>query len=311
VLAAGGRALVATPRRDVVLELAPRLARAFPAETLAVLYGGSPGRWTTGQLTIATTHQLLRFHHGFDLVIIDELDAFPFHNDPMLAFAAEQACKPDGAFIFLSATPPRELQRQVRFGKLPHARVPVRFHGHPLPVPQHLVMNPVQICLERGRLSRPFLQALRRSLAREAQVFLFVARIAHIEPLLVLLRRNFPEISMEGTSSKDPARSGKVTAFRNREITILITTTILERGVTVPRSDVFILDADSRLFDDASLVQMAGRAGRSKDDPAGMVLFVSPQWTRSQRKAIAQIRTMNTIAGKQGYLDRRKPSWNH
>ncbi|SDM59823.1 hypothetical protein SAMN05216191_114182 [Paenibacillus jilunlii] len=75
VLAAGGRALVATPRRDVVLELAPRLARAFPAETLAVLYGGSADRWASGQLTLATTHQLLRFHQSFDLVIIDELDA--------------------------------------------------------------------------------------------------------------------------------------------------------------------------------------------------------------------------------------------
>jgi late competence protein required for DNA uptake (superfamily II DNA/RNA helicase) len=307
VLAAGGRALVATPRRDVVLELAPRLARAFPAETLAVLYGGSPDRWITGQLTIATTHQLLRFYQGFDLVIIDELDAFPYHNDPMLAFAARQACKPDGAFIFLSATPPRELQRQARFGRLPHARVPVRFHGHPLPVPQHLAMNPVHVCIERGNLSRPFLQALRRSLAREAQVFLFVARIAHIDCLLEILHRMFPGVSIEGTSSKDPARAGKVTAFRNCEINVLVTTTILERGVTVPRSDVFILDADSRLFDDASLVQMAGRAGRSKEDPAGRVMFVSPQWTHSQRRAITQIRTMNSIAGRQGFLDRKKP----
>lgn len=77
VLAAGGRALVATPRRDVVLELAPRLAKAFPAENIAVLYGGSPDRWVSGRLTLATTHQLLRFHQGFDLVIIDELDALP------------------------------------------------------------------------------------------------------------------------------------------------------------------------------------------------------------------------------------------
>ncbi|WP_374955073.1 DEAD/DEAH box helicase family protein [Paenibacillus sp. PCH8] len=35
----GGRALVATPRRDVVLELAPRLAKAFPGTPIATLYG--------------------------------------------------------------------------------------------------------------------------------------------------------------------------------------------------------------------------------------------------------------------------------
>ncbi|OBZ07905.1 hypothetical protein A8L34_25090 [Bacillus sp. FJAT-27264] len=302
VLGAGGRALVATPRRDVVLELAPRLGRAFPAESLAVLYGGSAERWVGARMTLATTHQLLRFYHSFDLVIIDELDAYPYHNDPMLAYAAGQACKPDGCFIYLSATPPKNMQRQVKSGKLAHARVPVRFHGHPLPVPRHLAADPVRICLKRGTLPKKLIQELQISLDRSAQIFLFVSRIAHIEGLLLLLRRRFPSVVIEGTSSQDTARGEKVTAFRDRSISLLVTTTILERGVTVPRSDVFILDADSSLFDEASLVQMAGRAGRSKDDPAGRVFFISPQWSRSQRGAIAQIRTMNRIARQKGYI---------
>ncbi|MDT3428019.1 late competence protein required for DNA uptake (superfamily II DNA/RNA helicase) [Paenibacillus forsythiae] len=302
VLAAGGRALVATPRRDVVLELAPRLAKAFPAESIAVLYGGSQDRWAEGRLALATTHQLLRFHQGFDLVIIDELDAFPYHNDPMLAFAAEGACKPGGSFIYLSATPPQPMQREVHRGRLAHARVPVRFHGFPLPVPAHLKMPSVSDCLKRGRLPVKLLRALRQSLERGAQIFLFAARIAQIDPLVRLLRRAMPGVVIEGTSSQDPGRAGKVNAFRRREISLLVTTTILERGVTVPRSDVFVLDADNRLFDEASLVQMAGRAGRSKDDPKGRVVFASVQWNRSQRGACAQVRTMNRIARAKGYL---------
>ncbi|AHV99357.1 helicase-related protein [Paenibacillus sabinae] len=304
VLAVGGRALVATPRRDVVLELAPRLAKAFPAESIAVLYGGSRDRWAEGRLALATTHQLLRFYQGFDLVIIDELDAFPFHNDPMLAFAAEGACKPGGAFIYLSATPPQTMQREVRRGRLNHARVPVRFHGFPLPVPKHLKMPSVGNCLKHGRLPIKLIQTLKQSLGREAQIFLFVARIVQIDRLLPLLRRVLPGTVIEGTSSQDPGRVDKVAAFRRREISILVTTTILERGVTVPRSDVFVLDADDRLFDEASLVQMAGRAGRSKDDPKGRVVFASRQWNRSQRGACAQIRTMNKIAHKKGYLNK-------
>ncbi|NGM82301.1 DNA/RNA helicase [Paenibacillus sp. 7124] len=304
VLAAGGRALVATPRRDVVLELAPRLAKAFPAESIAVLYGGSRDRWAEGRLALATTHQLLRFYQCFDLVIIDELDAFPFHNDPMLAFAAEGACKPGGAFIYLSATPPQTMQREVRRGRLNHARVPVRFHGFPLPVPKHLKMPSVGDCLKRGRLPIKLIQALKHSLEREAQIFLFVARIVQIDRLLSLLRRALPGAVIEGTSSQDPERVDKVAAFRRREISVLVTTTILERGVTVPRSDVFVLDADDRLFDEASLVQMAGRAGRSKDDPKGRVVFASRQWNRSQRGACAQIRTMNKIARHKGYLNK-------
>ncbi|MEK3900531.1 helicase-related protein [Paenibacillus sp. FSL R7-0179] len=301
-LAAGGRALIATPRRDVVLELAPRLAKAFPADVPAVLYGGSEDRLRRSRITLATTHQLLRFGQAFDLVIIDEIDAFPYHNDPMLDYAARQVCKPGGRFILLSATPPAELQRLARSGKLPHARVPVRFHGHPLPVPRHIRMQPLYRCLRQGRLPAGLRSALQRSLDRKAQIFLFVSRIAHIEGLLQLLRRMFPGISIEGTSSQDPDRAEKVLKFRECTISLLVTTTILERGVTVPHSDVFILDADSGLFDEAALVQMAGRAGRSKDDPAGNVIFASAEWSRSQRAAISQIRSMNAIARRQGYL---------
>jgi competence protein ComFA len=304
VLKSRGRVLVATPRRDVVLELAPRLARAFPDEMVVTLYGGSQERWRPGNLTLATTHQLMRFNHAFDLVIIDEIDAFPFHNDPMLAYAAQNACKPEGKFVYLSATPPRQLQKEVASGKLPHAKVPVRFHGHPLPVPSRLDMKSVAQCLRQQRISDKIIYNLRQSIQRGAQCFIFVSRIRHIEPLVKLLRHFVPGIRIEGTSSVDPQRAEKVLAFRETKIRMLITTTILERGVTVPRSDVFIFDADSDLFDEASLIQMAGRAGRSKDDPAGKVFLVSSEWTKSQKRAVSHIRRMNRIARREGYLNR-------
>ncbi|MFC7678572.1 DEAD/DEAH box helicase [Paenibacillus sp. GCM10028914] len=302
VLDAGGRVLVAAPRRDVVLELAPRLAAAFPGVSIATLYGGSPDRWKRGSITLATTHQLLRFRHAFDLVVIDEIDAFPYHNDPMLDFAAKGACKPGGKYIYLSATPPINLQREAAAGRLPHAKVPARFHGHPLPVPKPLKVPSVQRCLTQKSLPPGLVRELKVSLQRGAQVFLFVSRIRHIEPFLQLLRRYFKDIPIEGTSSVDSGRAEKVMSFRKRDIRLLVTTTILERGVTVPKSDVFIVDADSELFDEAALIQMAGRAGRSKDDPAGRVIFGSPQWTRCQRSAMNQIKRMNRIAKRGGYL---------
>ncbi|UNK18078.1 DEAD/DEAH box helicase [Paenibacillus sp. N3/727] len=302
VLDGGGRVLVAAPRRDVVLELAPRLATAFPSESIVTLYGGSPDRWKRGSITLATTHQLLRFRHAFDLVVIDEIDAFPYHNDPMLDYAANGACKPGGKYIYLSATPPSKLQREAAAGRLPHAKVPARFHGHPLPVPKPLKIPSVQRCLTQKSLPSSLVRELKTSISRGAQVFLFVSRIRHIDSFLQLLRRYFSEITIEGTSSVDPDRGNKVMSFRNRDIRLLVTTTILERGVTVPKSDVFIVDADSDLFDEAALIQMAGRAGRSKDDPAGKVVFGSPQWTRSQRSAVNQIKRMNRIARKGNYL---------
>lgn len=303
VLEHGGRALVATPRRDVVLELSPRLKVAFPEAQIATLYGGSSERFKQGNLVIATTHQLMRFSHCFDLVVIDELDAFPYHNDPMLAYAAAQCCKPNGKYILLSATPPITLQKEVQKGVLPHAKVPARFHGHPLPVPKHIGMKGVEVAMRTKQLPSALIASLRHSVQRGAQIFIFVARIRHIPPLIAVLKRYFPALAIEGTSSEDTDRAEKVLRFRACDIRMLVTTTILERGVTVKKSDVYILDADSDLFDEASLVQMAGRAGRSSDDPAGLVIFSSLDWTASQRKAIAQIKQMNTLARKRGYLN--------
>lgn len=301
-LAHGRRVLLATPRRDVVLELKPRLAKAFPERSVVALYGGSEDRWAQGELMLATTHQLMRFHHAFDLVILDELDAFPYHGSPTLQFAARQACRPGGRYVFLSATPPVLLQKEAAGGKLPHVRVPVRYHRHPLPVPRRLATPSLAKMVRQGLLPRKLLQALLVSRNRGAQIFVFVPKISLVQPLARLLKKAFPQAAVGGTSSQDEARAEKVTDFRGKAIDILVTTTILERGVTVPKTDVFILDADAPLFDEASLVQMAGRAGRSKDDPAGNVYFASREWTGSQAGAVRQIKKMNRIAREKGYL---------
>ena len=107
---------------------------------------------------------------------------------------------------------------------------------------------------------------------------------------------------IEATSSQDEDRHEKILRFRQGTSRILLTTTILERGVTIPKADVIVLDADSALFDAAALVQMAGRAGRSADDPYGKVHFLSREHTRSQVDSIHQIRAMNRLAERRGYI---------
>ncbi|WNQ11594.1 helicase-related protein [Paenibacillus aurantius] len=298
----GRTVCVATPRRDVVLELLPRIRRAFPDNTVVALYGGSPNKWERGEITLATTHQLMRFRESFDLVVIDELDAFPYHNNDQLQYAALQAAKPAGRYIFLSATPPAALQREIRKGKLPHAKVPVRYHRHPLPVPVLLRLKPLRSFAGGGPLPVKLVQTIQASLDRGAQLFVFVPQIKLVDPLVALLQRSFPQHVVGGTSSKDAERTEKVVDFRQGRIRMLVTTTILERGVTVPKTDVVILDAGSPLFDEAALVQMAGRAGRSKDDPKGRVYYAAAEVTGSQAGAIRQITRMNRIARQECYL---------
>ncbi|QGQ99902.1 DEAD/DEAH box helicase [Paenibacillus psychroresistens] len=301
-LAQGRKVMIATPRKDVVLELLPRIQAAFPKQSVIALYGGSRQRWEQGEITLATTHQLLRFSQGFDLVILDELDAFPYHNNPMLEFAAQKACKPNGRFIYLSATPPPKLQKSAKRNRLPHVRVPVRFHQHPLPVPKVLSIPPLRNWIDKRQIPAKLLSRLEQSLERDAQLFLFVSQIRNVEPLVLLLRSYFQDKEIQGTHSKDEERSEKVIEFRQTRIDLLVTTTILERGITVAKTDVFVLDADAALFDEASLVQMAGRAGRSKDDPFGNVYFVAYQRTKAQVSAINQISRMNGIAKQKGYF---------
>ncbi|QJC53783.1 hypothetical protein HGI30_21155 [Paenibacillus albicereus] len=303
VLRRGGRALVATPRRDVVLELEPRLRRAFPDTPPVALYGGSPRRGEDGRLTLATTHQLLRFRGSFDLIVLDELDAFPFAGDAILHEAAARSGAPGSRTVLLTATPPPSLQRLARRGLLPHAKVPARYHRHPLPVPRLLRTPSALAMAAAGRMPPSLRRALTRSLDRNAQLFVFVPSIRAAEPVARLLRQLFPgRGKVEATHSQDPERADKVIRFRAKELRMLVTTTILERGVTVPGSDVFILDADAGVFDEASLVQSAGRAGRSAADPQGFVWFAGASPSAAQKRAVRQIRLMNRAARRAGYL---------
>ena len=72
-----------------------------------------------------------------------------------------------------------------------------------------------------------------------------------------------------------------------------MTTTILERGVTFPSVDVIVLGASNHIFDVAALVQIAGRAGRSEDDPQGLVLYVHDGLTNAMLEAKNMIQMMN------------------
>ncbi len=51
------------------------------------------GPYSRSPLVIATTHQLLKFYQAFDLLIVDEVDAFPYVDNPVLYHAVEQAVK--------------------------------------------------------------------------------------------------------------------------------------------------------------------------------------------------------------------------
>src|SRR5699024_5128767 len=129
----GERIGIASPRVDVCLELFPRLKAAFANCDIALLHGRQELPYHYAQLTICTTHQLLRFYHAFDNLIIDEVDAFPYAANASLLYATKQAIKENGGCLYLTATPGDALLREIKSKRLVVNYLPLRYHGHLLP----------------------------------------------------------------------------------------------------------------------------------------------------------------------------------
>lgn len=296
----GDRVCLATPRTDVVLELAPRLKQAFPSVSIIALYGGSEDRKKEASLVITTTHQLLRYYRAFDVMIIDEVDAFPYSVEPMLAYAAEKARKKPSALIYLTATPNENWQREMKQGKRTAVMIPARYHGYPLPVPTFEWCGNWRKKVTRGMLPTNVLAWVKKRLQEKKQAFLFVPHVELLEKVAAILQRLDHRIV--GVHAEDKARKEKVQSFRDGNIPLLATTTILERGVTVPNIDVAVLGAEDDVFTEGALVQIAGRVGRSAQYPDGDVRFFHFGKTKAMVKAKRHICDMNDEARKRGLL---------
>ena len=301
-LQASKRVCIASPRVDVCLELAPRLKQAFKNVPLVVLYGGSDESYSYTQLVIATTHQLLRFNQAFDVLIIDEVDAFPFNIDQSLQYAAVKAKKEKGALIFLSATPSKKMQRDIQRNKLSATMLPARYHGHPLPEPKLIWCGDWKKTITHKKATGVFFNYLKNTLEQERRVLIFLPNIALMQKLAVQLKARFPDTLFTTVYAEDPQRKEKVMEMRQEKYDFLLTTTILERGVTFKDIDVFVLGAEDRTFTEAALVQIAGRAGRHKDFPSGTVLFFHYGQTKALKGAIRQIKKMNRLATEKGLV---------
>ncbi|MFC3041294.1 DEAD/DEAH box helicase [Virgibacillus xinjiangensis] len=294
-LSLGKRVCIATPRADVVRELIPRLRSSFAQTNVQGLYGGAEKKDSVSQLTISTTHQLLRYQNAFEVLVIDEVDAFPYHKDPSLPYAADRAITHRSTTIYLTATPRKNQYRRIRRHSLPHFFVPLRFHGHPLPVPLLKMCGTLKKELKEKKFPSSFLHWLPTRQNPDRQLLIFVPTIDMAEELKLTWETSNIQSgwTVASVHASDPAREEKVHAFRYRQLDVLITTTILERGVTFPSVDVSVLDAGHEVFDEAALIQISGRAGRSPDDPDGEVLFFHDGKTDAMVQAVRNIRKMN------------------
>lgn len=263
LLQEGKRICVATPRTDVVLELAPRFHKVFPETTIHALYGGTPAQDGFAQLVIATTHQLYRFENAFDVILVDEADAFPYTIDKTLIFAVNKAKKTGAVVHYITATPSKELLRKVKNV----STISTRFHGHPLPVPRFDSLWNYSKHIKKGRLPIKLKQWIGKRRELNEPFLLFFPTIDLMEKAVPLFE-DVPSVHAE-----DPLRKEKVMMLRNKQVPGLLTTTILERGITIENLQVAVIGADEPVFTSSALIQISGRAGRSSEFPKGDIVF--------------------------------------
>lgn len=290
------RVAIVSPRIDVILELAPRIRTAFPEADSCLLYGKTPERYRYTQLVFATVHQLLRFYHAFDVLIVDEVDVFPLAGNQQLYYAINKAQKNQSAVIYLTATPDNELKRQIKTQRLAVSYLPRRYHGYPLATITNVRVGNWRSKLARGKLPVSLVKAVKQRIEQNQSFLLFVPHVADLKLVAEALQPDisFPVVTVH---AEDPDRINKVQMMRNHEISFLITTTILERGVTFPAIDVLVLGADDDVFSSAALIQIAGRVGRSIKRPTGTVCFYNQRKTNKIRQAQREINMMNKKAG--------------
>ena len=303
VLEKGGRVGLAAPRIDVCNELAPRIKEAFPLEEVAVLHGLTEESYKRTPITIATTHQMLRFYHAFDVLIVDEVDAFPYSNSDMLQFAVHRAVKPTGRLVFMTATPSKLELYNIQHHQLSYSLLPARFHRHPLVVPIFNELRNWNSALEKKKIPQELYLWMKKRLDEKTPFLIFVSTIGQICAVEEMMSRAFSNASFSSVSSQEDQRQERIQQMRDGKLDFLITTTILERGVTFYGIDVAVTEAQEEIFTREVLVQIAGRVGRSVDHPGGEVVYFYEGMSRAMKQAKKEIESLNEEARKRGLIE--------
>ncbi|WP_086444770.1 DEAD/DEAH box helicase [Candidatus Enterococcus lemimoniae] len=301
-LECGYRVGVASPRVDVCLELFPRIQAVFPDEGALLLHGKMEESYRYTKLLICTTHQLLRFYQAFDVLIIDEVDAFPFVDNPLLQYGVKQAVKPKSSLIYLTATPTEALTKKTNQNELKTSILPARYHRRVLPVPKMKWCYRWHEKIKQGVSPKSFENTIRMLISKN-DVLIFCPTITLMNQLEKAVEKSFPETPLASVHSQDSQRLEKVLKMRNKEYRILMTSTILERGVTFDGVSVIVLGANHTVFATSALVQIAGRVDRRKEYTAGEVWFLHDGCTKAMKEAVKQIKKMNTLGLERGLID--------
>lgn len=262
-----------TPRKELVIELSDRFKRQFLNIDPVVVYGGHCQK-TEGQFIICTTHQLYRYRNFFDLLILDEYDAFPYYHNEVLENMLKTSIK--GCYIFMSAT--------IEKGDID---ILSRYHQYPVPVPRCFVGS---ACVNILRM----LFKVRKYHQENKPVLIFV-------PTIMLTKRISRHLHLfcvphAIATSQTSHIHEWIDQLKNHQIAAIVCTTVLERGITIPDIQIMVIYGEHCVFSKETLIQIAGRAGRIQPYVDGEVTFFAARKTKAIKACIKQLKHDNALS---------------
>ena len=265
------RVCFTTPRKELVIELAKRLQSQFKNISITCVYGGH-SKITDGQFIVCTTHQLYRYPQSFDLLILDELDAFPYAQNEVLQEILRNSIK--GNYINMSAT----------LTTAPDLSMTRRYHGHLLDIPKCYLTTPFIMYLWVIKKIKSFIKA-------RQPVLIFVPNIKATNNLSKIFK--LFGIKSQPVSSKTPDIHHLIDDLKAHYLDVLVTTTILERGITIDNVQVIILFGNDRIYTCDTLIQICGRVGRKTAYPSGSISIFTTYKTKAIKQCIKTIKQDN------------------
>lgn len=262
----------AIPRKDVVIEIFNRLKNDYPTLDICSVYGNHSQKLNS-QLVVLTTHQLFRYKNYFDLLILDEADAFPYYNNDFLEMFLNESV--NGPIIYLSATIKESYQKICKNV----VYVNRRFHNVDLPIPKIVRYN----IFNKINVLKKTIQQIKNK-----PLLIFVPTIKIGKSLSNKLHYPFVYAALK-------EKQKYINDFKNNIIKVLITTSILERGITFFDVQVIVFQANHTLFDVSSLIQISGRVGRKIKAPTGKIFFLSSLVSKEMLKCIQTLKLKNKI----------------
>ena len=269
----GHRVCLTTPRKELIIELAKRVKNQFINIDPMIVYGGHSER-TQGQFVICTTHQLYRYRHYFDLLILDEYDAFPYHHNEVLENMLKTSIK--GNYIFMSAT--------LKQGDI---NILSRYHQQLIPIPKCYVSSHLMI-------TWMMLLKAKRYQKHHLPLLIFVPTIKQTQQIARFLR--MLKIRYAIATSRSQHIQQKMKALALHQLDAIVTTTVLERGMTIADVQVIVYHGEHRVFQKETLIQIAGRVGRVQPYCDGEITIYAIRKTKEISQCIEQLQQDNALS---------------